>query len=72
MLDVLEEGLLGNYSKLIVGFGKDLVMSEYAATCLRTKSTYLIVALSAALDKYGNKEGVRWEMCCKFAIENLE
>eukprot|EP00957_Ditylum_brightwellii_P082172 6248435-Ditylum_brightwellii.AAC.1 len=55
---MLEDGLMGNFSNIAIGFEKGSVMSENAVIHVR--------------NAYGKEEGVSWEICCRKAIESLK
>eukprot|EP00957_Ditylum_brightwellii_P068469 5198210-Ditylum_brightwellii.AAC.1 len=57
VLDILEDRLIRNFSKIVVSFEKGSVMSEHAAVRVHSKCAYLTAALSSALDAYGQDKG---------------
>ena len=75
MLDVLEEGLKGNYRSCVLDFTEESDISfvtKHAILRVHHKCMYLSYALECAYEKYKQKTAVFWKDCCRRAVNELE
>eukprot|EP00978_Attheya_sp_CCMP212_P007745 scaffold18000_cov44-Attheya_sp.AAC.3 len=75
MLNILEDGLLCEYAKCIVGYwnARETPMSSFAHARTQQKCAYLSCALQMALGKYPCANGLgKWADCCEEAITALK
>eukprot|EP00957_Ditylum_brightwellii_P046952 3563926-Ditylum_brightwellii.AAC.1 len=73
MLDMLEDGTLGNCKRGLVNFeSKSKKRTAIARTHVQKKYIYLMIVLEAAPEKYPQMLGVVWENCCCEACEMMK
>eukprot|EP00957_Ditylum_brightwellii_P069379 5266443-Ditylum_brightwellii.AAC.1 len=75
ILDVLENGMSGNFVGVVLKFENESDiehMTAYVQSRVWMKSTYLTIAIECTLDYNYRKQQMIWSECCQKSIDKMQ